>query len=71
MQLKIFILLILPFISLQLDNGVGLTPIMGYSPLNKFKCASTEALIKQAAGILQASGLKNKGYTYISIEDCW
>jgi alpha-galactosidase len=67
-------LILLFFIFLQinnLDNGLGLTPPMGWNTWNKFACNINEDLIRQSADALVSSGLAAKGYKYVNIDDCW
>jgi alpha-galactosidase len=47
------------------------TPPMGWNTWNKFACNIDEKLIRQAADEMVSSGLKDAGYTYIVIDDCW
>lgn len=54
-----------------LDNGVGLTPQMGWNSWNKFDCNINENLIKQTADRIVALGLDKLGYEYVNIDDCW
>jgi alpha-galactosidase len=54
-----------------LDNGVARTPPMGWNSWNKFGCNVSEDLIKQAADAVVASGMKDAGYQYVVIDDCW
>ncbi|GAB2223304.1 hypothetical protein Droror1_Dr00017444 [Drosera rotundifolia] len=54
-----------------LDNGLGLTPPMGWNSWNHFKCGINEDLIKQTADALVSSGLAGLGYTYLNLDDCW
>ena len=54
-----------------LDNGLARTPPMGWNSWNKFACNVSEDLIKQAADALVSSGMKDAGYQYIVIDDCW
>jgi len=44
---------------------------MGWNSWNKFGCNITEKIIKDAANAMVNSGLKNAGYEYIVIDDCW
>src|SRR5437868_977495 len=53
------------------DNGVALTPPMGWNSWNKFGCNVSEELIKSMADGMVASGMKDAGYQYIVIDDCW
>ena len=52
-------------------DGLALTPPMGWNSWNKFGCDVSEKLIKGAADALVATGMKDAGYQYIVIDDCW
>jgi alpha-galactosidase len=54
-----------------LDNGLAKTPPMGWNSWNKFGCKVSEKLIRQAADALVSSGMRDAGYEYIVIDDCW
>jgi alpha-galactosidase len=54
-----------------LDNGLARTPPMGWNSWNKFSCNVSEDLIKQAADAMVSSGMKDAGYQYVVIDDCW
>jgi alpha-galactosidase len=56
---------------LALDNGLARTPPMGWNSWNKFACNVSEELIKQVADAMISSGMKDAGYQYIVIDDCW
>src|SRR3954464_1786034 len=47
------------------------TPPMGWNSWNKFGCNVNEALIRETADAMVASGMKEAGYQYINIDDCW
>jgi alpha-galactosidase len=69
-------LLFLAFLSLAdtsraLDNGLALTPPMGWNSWNKFGCNVSEDLIKSMADGMVSSGMKDAGYQYVVIDDCW
>ncbi len=53
------------------DNGVALTPPMGWSSWNTFRNAIDENLIKDIAVAMDKTGLKDAGYRYINLDDCW
>jgi alpha-galactosidase len=53
------------------DNGVALTPPMGWNSWNKFACNVSEDLIKSMADGMVGSGMKDAGYQYAVIDDCW
>src|SRR6266704_3344944 len=54
-----------------LENGLALTPPMGWNSWNRFGCNVTEELFKSAADALVTSGMKDAGYEYVVIDDCW
>jgi alpha-galactosidase len=56
---------------LALDNGLAKTPPMGWNSWNKFACNVSEELIKQIADAMVSTGMKDAGYQYIVIDDCW
>ena len=53
------------------DNGLGRTPQMGWNSWNKFGCNINETLIKNTADLLVQTGLADKGYRYLNLDDCW
>ena len=54
-----------------LDNGLAKTPPMGWNSWNKFGCNVSEKLIKQMADAMVMSGMRDAGYVYLVIDDCW
>ena len=52
-------------------EDLALTPPMGWNSWNKFACNVDENLIKQVADAMVSSGMKDAGYTYINLDDCW
>jgi alpha-galactosidase len=54
-----------------LDNGLALTPPMGFNNWNATGCAISEQLITDTADSFVSSGLKDAGYRYVNIDDCW
>ncbi|MBI0360548.1 NPCBM/NEW2 domain-containing protein [Burkholderia oklahomensis] len=57
-------------------NGNGSLPApktvpMGWNAWNTFRCDVSEALIKAEADAIVSSGLKDAGYQYINLDDCW
>lgn len=57
--------------SYSLDNGVGRAPAMGWNSWNFFRCEINETLIKQVADAMVATGLRDAGYQYVNLDDCW
>jgi len=54
-----------------LDNGLALTPPMGWNSWNHFACDVSEDLIKQTADRFVSLGLSEAGYEFVNIDDCW
>ena len=54
-----------------LDNGVALTPPMGWNDWNTFGCNVSETLVRQTADVIVQSGMRDAGYRYVVIDDCW
>ncbi len=52
-------------------NGLALTPPMGWNSWNKFQCDIDEAKVRSTADAMVASGMKDAGYEYVIIDDCW
>jgi alpha-galactosidase len=66
-----FLLLINISVFAQDNAKLAPTPPMGWNSWNKFACNVSETLIKGAADAMVSSGMKDAGYQYIVIDDCW
>ena len=53
------------------DNGLAKTPPMGWNSWNKFACNVSEKLIKEMADAMVTSGMRDAGYVYLVVDDCW
>lgn len=53
------------------NNGVGLTPAMGWNTWNKYGCNINADVIKANADKIVDLGLDKLGYVYVNIDDCW
>jgi alpha-galactosidase len=53
------------------DAGLAMRPPMGWNTWNKFGCNISEKLIRSAADELVSTGMKDAGYEYLVIDDCW
>src|SRR5579883_1654060 len=51
--------------------GLALTPPMGWNSWNKFACNVSEDLIRSMADAMVKTGMKDAGYEYVVIDDCW
>lgn len=71
----LFFLLFFAFIffntNAQKFEQLAKTPPMGWNSWNKFHCDVSEQLIMKAADAMVSSGMKDAGYEYIVIDDCW
>lgn len=47
------------------------TPQMGWNTWNTFACDINEQLIRESADALVSSGMREAGYVYVNIDDCW
>lgn len=54
-----------------INNGLALTPAMGWNSWNKFGCDINEQVIKSNAKRMLDLGLDRVGYKYLNIDDCW
>ena len=54
-----------------LENGVARTPPMGWNTWNTFGCNINETLIRQMADAIVANGMRELGYRYVVVDDCW
>ncbi len=59
------------YASAQKFPGLAKTPPMGWNSWNKYHCDVSEELIMNMADAMVNSGMKDAGYEYIVIDDCW
>jgi len=52
-------------------NGLALTPPMGWNSWNKFACNVNEQIVRRTADSMAKSGMRDAGYRYVVIDDCW
>lgn len=57
--------------SKSFDNGLGLTPQMGWNSWNKYGCDINETIIIETAKEIKNLGLLDYGYEYIVMDDCY
>ena len=53
------------------NNGAALTPPMGWSSWNIFRQRIDEKVILEIADAMDKSGLRDAGYVYVNLDDCW
>lgn len=59
------------FAHAQKFEGLALTPPMGWNSWNHFGCNVDENLIRETAEAMVSSGMRDAGYQYVNIDDCW
>ncbi|WP_420138546.1 glycoside hydrolase family 27 protein [Sphingomonas sp.] len=52
-------------------NGLAQLPPMGWNSWNKFGCKVDERTIRATADAMASNGMKDAGYEYVVIDDCW
>jgi alpha-galactosidase len=63
--------LLLLNLNAQKYDQLAKTPPMGWNSWNKFGCNVSETLIMGMADAMVSSGMKDAGFEYIVIDDCW
>lgn len=53
------------------DNGIGRTPVLGWSSWSFLRAQPTAAKMEAQARALQQSGLQKIGYGYVNLDDFW
>ena len=56
---------------LGLDNGLAMTPQMGWNSWNHFGCNINQTVIQETADAFVSTGLMTFGYEYVNVDDCW
>jgi alpha-galactosidase len=54
-----------------MDDGLALTPPMGWNSWNAFACDIDEALIEETAELIVESGMRDAGYRFVNLDDGW
>lgn len=55
----------------QKVEGLAQTPPMGWNSWNHYACDIDEKLIRDTADAMVSSGLRDAGYVYVNLDDCW
>ena len=66
-----FIILTVSAVHGQKYDQIARTPPMGWNSWNKFACNVSDSLIMTIADAMVSSGMKDAGYEYVVIDDCW
>jgi alpha-galactosidase len=73
MRVLTLILIICMFFTVyaQKFEGLAPTPPMGWNTWNTFAHEIDEQLIRESADAIVSSGMKDAGYIYVNLDDCW
>ena len=52
-------------------GGIGKLPALGFNSWNAYRCDINEQKFLDAADLMISLGLKDAGYNYVNIDDCW
>ncbi len=69
--LGMIVLLMLALSSAAVAQKLAATPPMGWNSWNHFGCKITAADVRAAADAIASNGMKQAGYVYVNIDDCW
>ncbi|KAK4557021.1 hypothetical protein LTR86_006002 [Recurvomyces mirabilis] len=58
-------------LAIQLPNGIGKLPALGWNSWNAYGCNIDESKLLQAANAMVSMGFKDAGYEYVISDDCW
>jgi alpha-galactosidase len=53
------------------ESMTAATPPMGWNSWNHFACKVSDAVVRASADAIVKNGMKDAGYVYINIDDCW
>lgn len=70
-SLGLFLIAIGSTLQAQKFENLALTPPMGWNSWNRFACDVSEKMIMEMADAMVSSGMKDAGYEYVVIDDCW
>ena len=57
--------------SVLMDNGLAATPQMGWDNWNAYGCDVSEELLLNTGKKMVDLGLRDAGYYYVILDDCW
>ncbi|MEI7491105.1 MAG: glycoside hydrolase family 27 protein [Bacteroidota bacterium] len=67
----LLLILFLPDEYGQKFDTLARTPPMGWNGWNSFKCRINESVIREVADAMVSNGMKDVGYSYLILDDCW
>ena len=60
-----------PSTNAQTNPALAATPPMGWNSWNAFRCNISASLLQQIAQTMATNGMKDAGYQYVIVDDCW
>ncbi|MEV6445528.1 ricin-type beta-trefoil lectin domain protein [Amycolatopsis sp. NPDC051716] len=60
-----------PAAAVAAPGSPAVTPPLGWNSWNSFGCNVSESTIHQAADAMVSSGMRDAGYQYVVVDDCW
>ena len=67
----VFVALVVAGSGVAQETNVAQTPPMGWNSWNHFACKVTDADVRAAADAIASNGMKEAGYIYVNVDDCW
>ena len=61
----------IPSLAQRPSDGLAKTPPMGWNSWNCFQGDINENKVKEIVDLIVSSGMKDAGYEYLNIDDCW
>ena len=58
-------------VNAQKFENLAPVPPMGWNSWNKFGCNVNEKMLMETADMVVSSGMRDAGYEYLVIDDCW
>ncbi|HEX8766406.1 MAG TPA: glycoside hydrolase family 27 protein, partial [Candidatus Acidoferrum sp.] len=71
MLASFFVLCLFAACSSPAQTALAPTPPMGWNSWNHFACKVTAADVRGAANAISSNGMKEAGYLYVNVDDCW
>lgn len=68
---RLFALFLAAHRASAVNNGLARTPQMGWNNWNSLGCDVSQDLLLDTAKVLVSSGLRDVGYNYVVLDDCW
>ncbi|KAK7213638.1 hypothetical protein V2G26_020816 [Clonostachys chloroleuca] len=60
-----------PGLAVGVSGGIGRLPAMGWNSWNEYACDISEEVFLETGELMVSLGLRDLGYEYVNIDDCW